>query len=289
MVISSRKSHHSKPAASAFIAIYAAKLVMITIIPDPNLTTSLICPPHPFWVGSQQSLTEPNLVWCQYDITYYQPTLFSQYGVDFPLSIAQASRKRQAEYLASRWLAKRLLTEFGIANFQLKNAKDRSPIWPTGISGSLSHHVSSIFMVISTEPSLVGCDIEFWLTSKVATEIAELIANQQEIAICQAAGLDFARSVSLLFSVKEALYKALARTLPEMLDFRAVELNNVDPRLQQVQLILLEQTQREISLNYPCFTLYYNYDNQQCFCWTQLALNGFNLLDEKSYCNDKHQ
>jgi len=68
---------------------------------------------------------------------------------DDPLHPAEASRlprmseKRRVEFVLGRACARRALARLGIHDFALRNDADRTPIWPEGVVGSLTHGVTA--------------------------------------------------------------------------------------------------------------------------------------------------
>ena len=70
-------------------------------------------------------------------------------------SIVDAVPKRRREFATARALAREGLERFfGLHDFNLLNDKDRAPIWPQGIAGSLSH--SSTRAWVDALPMVVG-------------------------------------------------------------------------------------------------------------------------------------
>jgi 4'-phosphopantetheinyl transferase EntD len=53
-------------------------------------------------------------------------------------AIARAVASRRAQYAATRALARGLLRDLGWPDAALLNRRDRSPIWPSGVVGSIT-------------------------------------------------------------------------------------------------------------------------------------------------------
>src|SRR5882757_7343847 len=53
--------------------------------------------------------------------------------------LGRAVASRREQFAAGRACARRGLFELGIVNFPLAVAEDRRPIWPEGITGSITH------------------------------------------------------------------------------------------------------------------------------------------------------
>ncbi|MEW9905918.1 MAG: hypothetical protein AB2990_00800 [Candidatus Symbiodolus clandestinus] len=54
--------------------------------------------------------------------------------------IGTAVPKRQAEYLAGRYLSRLLFTEQGLNLIQIPSGAHRQPLWPIGWLGSIKPH-----------------------------------------------------------------------------------------------------------------------------------------------------
>ena len=127
--------------------------------------------------------------------------------------IARAVSKRRREFSMGRLLARELLAEWGIAGFTLLPDEDRCPIWPKGITGSVSHCETLCGVVVASSDSVrsVGLDVE----SDTALEgkLVERICRPEELE--GLAPQERASQAKILFSIKEAVYKCqfpLSRT-----------------------------------------------------------------------------
>lgn len=122
---------------------------------------------------------------------------------------ARMRDKRLKEYATGRALAREGLARFfGVRGFDLVNAEDRSPIWPEGIAGSLSHCDTRAWVALAPRAlGTIGIDgehraglkPELWRHTMLDEEIAALEALDGSIREVHALAL---------FSAKEALYKA---------------------------------------------------------------------------------
>ncbi|MGE1076349.1 hypothetical protein ACQJ22_27905, partial [Pseudomonas fragariae (ex Marin et al. 2024)] len=75
----------------------------------------------------------------QYHLPFYRMALFDRLDVAMPKLLAEAVPKRQAEFLAGRFLGQAALTLFGHDPQPIGIGNRREPVWPSGISGSISH------------------------------------------------------------------------------------------------------------------------------------------------------
>ena len=161
-----------------------------------------------------------------FSVTAYQPTDFCKLGCDFPHSLQNAVTKRQAEYLAGRYLSQLTMQQSGLFSPtppQLGVAAMRSPDWPQAVIGSISHHLQSVCVALLTQPlainSFVGLDTELWLKSQQASEIASSIHQADEHQILLDSGFTSSQATTLIFSAKEALFKAICPFVGEYFGF----------------------------------------------------------------------
>lgn len=139
-----------------------------------------------------------------------------------PDRIARAAPRRRAEWLAGRRCASealQLLTGQGACPGM---APDRSPLWPDGTLGSISHS-GDVAVAIAARAGAcrgIGIDIERVMAEPEAGEIAVQAMTAQER--CRFEGDAF--SVTLAFSAKESLFKALYPLLRRPMSFQLSEL-----------------------------------------------------------------
>uniref|UniRef100_A0A486XU86 Enterobactin synthase component D n=1 Tax=Rheinheimera sp. BAL341 TaxID=1708203 RepID=A0A486XU86_9GAMM len=167
-----------------------------------------------------------------FSLETYQQTDFTDLMLDFPASLEFSVVKRQAEYLAGRYLGRLAMQQSGLFNHtppQIGIGLLRAPTWPKVVTGSITHHEYSACAVVLTQPlainNFVGVDIELWLSSQQASEIAESIHNPDELHVLVKAGFSNAQATTLIFSAKEALFKAICPFVGEYFSFDAAELH----------------------------------------------------------------
>ena len=122
--------------------------------------------------------------------------------VELPSHVAASVRKRKSEYYAGRLAAGDALSSFNLDR-HVGTAKDRSPIWPDGGMGSITHNDRVAAAVVSNSTN-IGIDIENILTEKVAKDIIDMVANRNEVNILP---FNENESVTIIFSSKESIFK----------------------------------------------------------------------------------
>ena len=109
---------------------------------------------------------------------------------------------------------------------------DGCPIWPEGLVGSISH--TDAFATAAVAPAGVarglGVDVEPPMSREAADEVARLVASEAETRrVAQAAGLNRLESLTVIFSAKESLFKALYPPSRRHFDFLDCEVIRIDP------------------------------------------------------------
>lgn len=165
-------------------------------------------------------------VQARYNLSAFHPSMFTTLSISKPEALSRAVHKRQGEFLAGRVLAQTALGLLGHQNVSVAIGKHRAPIWPSGLSGSISHSEGRcVCVIVPDERAVVGIDIE-----KIASgDSFEAIFRQtldprERDIIAGQTGFDVNVLASLVFSAKETLFKALYPIVGEYFDFDAAQL-----------------------------------------------------------------
>lgn len=121
---------------------------------------------------------------------------------------------RLGEYRTGRACARRAMAERGRPNAVVPRNHDRSPCWPAGIAGSISHCAGLVAAVVTetTRAAALGLDIETW--AALPADVEEAIRASGDIPCALVA-----HPSMLLFCAKEALYKCYYPVVGRFLDF----------------------------------------------------------------------
>ncbi len=178
----------------------------------------------------------------EFNITEYHDIFFTDENILFPDNIQRAVTKRKAEYFAGRYLAKQAFAQHGIKAFDLRSDPRRCPLWPNGLVGSISHTKNIAICAIAeqTRINALGIDLEFWIKKQSENLIKSTVINPQEEQLLKGSGLVFNQALTLIFSAKESLFKALYPQVGCYFDFSAALLTNIDKKQQKVELMLCE-------------------------------------------------
>ncbi|AZE85331.1 4'-phosphopantetheinyl transferase entD [Pseudomonas orientalis] len=148
----------------------------------------------------------------RFDPALLNPADFQRCAVPPPASIQRSVAKRQAEFLAGRLCAREALRRLDNLDCVPAIGEDRAPIWPGPISGSITHSTGHAAAIVGHKAQWrgLGMDLENLLTLERAERLAGEILTADEVQ--RMASLPRERTallVTLTFSVKESLFKAL--------------------------------------------------------------------------------
>ena len=145
----------------------------------------------------------------------------------FAQTSAHNATKRQREFAAGRACAAMLLKRWDVVQ-EVGVANDRSPIWPDGFVGSISHSDNWVWSAVtkSEQNKSIGIDTEIVVSTDTREMLNEDIVTQQELAILQPLGLSPEVLFTLAFSAKEAFYKCWYPITREFFEFKQVAIQS---------------------------------------------------------------
>lgn len=153
----------------------------------------------------------------------------SQLFAEERAAIECAVTKRQAEFSAGRTVARDALQQLGQAPVAIPVRPDRSPVWPRGFTGSISHCRTAVIAVAARLSEQIGCiGIDVEEADALDRELWDSICTQKELAWVQSQ-TDAGRWAKVIFSIKEAVYKAQYPVTERLLAFQEVEITSFDP------------------------------------------------------------
>ncbi|WP_409261101.1 4'-phosphopantetheinyl transferase [Pseudomonas putida] len=149
------------------------------------------------------------LVSCAFDPARLDADDFQRAGIVPSASLQRSVAKRQAEYLAGRVCARAALQRLDGRDYVPGTHEDRSPIWPPGIHGSITHGKGWAAAVVATDGACrsLGLDQEALLDDARAERLMGEILTPAERERLDRSQLGL--TVTLTFSLKESLFKAL--------------------------------------------------------------------------------
>ncbi|MDQ3001049.1 MAG: 4'-phosphopantetheinyl transferase superfamily protein [Fibrobacterota bacterium] len=121
---------------------------------------------------------------------------------------AASGEKRKAEFLTGRTYARRALGLLGAVAPPLLSHADRSPIWPEGVAGCITHtrEYCAVAVAKSTAFRSLGIDIEN--PGRISDAIGlKIFTDPEREALAAGPVLSLQERKSALFCAKEAFYK----------------------------------------------------------------------------------
>ncbi|VEA66607.1 phosphopantetheinyltransferase component of enterobactin synthase multienzyme complex [Serratia plymuthica] len=200
----------------------------------------------PFLNTSQRVVPPPFrhlVLWYNaFDFRYFDKSLFLDFGVECPVLLTRAVPKRKAEYFAGRLAARCALQFLGCKTLALPMGEHRLPQWPSGYRGSISHTRALAVSAVCQHDhyQAVGIDTETVFTAAQCTKLTSAIVSEAEWNDLILGGCALAQPqlVTLIFSAKEALYKALYPHTLLFQDFSAAKLTWICEKSAQFQIEL---------------------------------------------------
>jgi 4'-phosphopantetheinyl transferase EntD len=133
------------------------------------------------------------------------------------------------EFAAGRLCARRALASFGRAGSALTINPDRTPRWPVGIVGSISHTTGFCGAVVAEEAALRTLGLDAEILGRVTDDTWPVVftdGERERLASRDALGAR--RLATIAFSAKEAFYKLQFPLTKSWIDFADVEIDVVE-------------------------------------------------------------
>lgn len=173
------------------------------------------------------------------------------YENEFSL-VQNAVPKRRREFAAGRTCARRALMRIGWPSQPILQGPARNPLWPPSVVGSITHCDNYCAAAVALESNLIALGVDAELDAPLPNDVLELIARKQEIQ--QLSALQTKRNWGrVLFSAKEAVYKAWYPLTASWLDFKDVELSISERDERFEAIITIGKNQYSLITGRYCF------------------------------------
>lgn len=204
---------------------------------NPDLYHPACCSPLQDHWPLPQLLAGGQWLSCEFDPRRLQAADFQRAEIDQPKGAA----KRQTEFLAGRLCARQALQRLTGTPAVPAVGADRAPCWPAGVVGSISHGDGWAAALVGPQSAWrgLGIDIERLMSAARAQRLQTSILTPAELArLAQYPQEQQAWLLSLSFSLKESLFKALYPLVRQQFYFQDAELLSHDPAgFAQLQLL----------------------------------------------------
>ena len=138
--------------------------------------------------------------------------------------IHRVASKRGREFAMGRLCARRALAHFGIRNFPLLVGKDRAPLWPTGIIGSLSHTRGICAVAVARRNEVAGIGLDLEAAEDLKQSLFRVVFTQNETAALKnLPDRKAGQLAKIMFSAKESVFKCIHPLTGCFLNFQDCE------------------------------------------------------------------
>lgn len=140
---------------------------------------------------------------------------------------------------------------------------DRSPAWPSGIMGTISHNQYWVGAAVSNHKDVIGIGIDFEVMGRTRLELAKQIRTEHDIK--SHPKLSDEELLTIIFSCKESLYKALYPDVKKFFGFEEAALRELDLDNGVFTIDLLTQLSLKFGINsHQSFKGRIALDNRNC-------------------------
>jgi len=159
----------------------------------------------------------------------FNPQIFESNGILCPDRIAQSVPSRQLDFLLGRLCARMAVRRFyPECAAEIPIGSYGEPLFPFGLSGSISHTKGYVVAVCQRDyRGSVGLDVERIIKRAQTEKIGASFASATEIDYPGWGDTPQSTRYTLVFSAKEAAYKALFPWVRRVLDFHDVRVSRV--------------------------------------------------------------
>lgn len=154
--------------------------------------------------------------------------------------------ERKNEFLLGRLCASLAYSEvFNQKLTHLPVYKDRAPVWPLNAVGSISHNKRWVGAAVAKSSELLGVGIDFEIKGRTKLELAGHIRSEGDLP--GHPELTEEELLTLIFSCKESLYKALYPKVLRFFGFQDAAVRAIDTQKGLFTIELLTELSNEFS------------------------------------------
>jgi enterobactin synthetase component D / holo-[acyl-carrier protein] synthase len=153
---------------------------------------------------------------------------FEILGILPPENLNRMVDKRRSEFLAGRYCAQKTLIDAGSRNTQVRVGSNNTPYWPFGFVGSLTHcaGLSIAYASKRSDYKNIGVDVEKIMSRDFAQKVSKLVFPEDEKV--HDWPLSYESLLTIVFSAKEAVFKAIYHDVGYVFGFDKVKLIKVE-------------------------------------------------------------
>ncbi|MGY2973527.1 enterobactin synthetase component D [Pantoea sp. PA1] len=190
------------------------------------------------YIGVSDEISDISVCLVEFDCSAYRDSLYTELFIQLPKALKSSSYIRKADFLSGRYAASKILHPLGCKD-NIPIGIDRAPIWPQGWRGSISHSQNWAIVVLTSSKNdfYLGVDIEA-IRPVAIREITSFFTNASEQNLLKKCEIEYETALTIAFSAKESLYKALYPMVRCFLGFEAARLTEIDTCKGRFKLML---------------------------------------------------
>lgn len=143
-------------------------------------------------------------------------------------AVHRAVASRQREHATGRVFARTAIAALGLVPAPLLTGPAREPVWPAGVVGAISHSRSLAWAAAARQDAgMMGLGVDLEQFGRLQPSLYDRLFTRDEVGFIEATDVE---SATLLFSAKEAIYKAVFPLAGRFIGFQEVELTINAPR-----------------------------------------------------------
>jgi len=136
--------------------------------------------------------------------------------------VSRAVPKRQREFSTGRKLARLAMSYLDLPRDVIGRDPQRRPVWPEGMVGSITHADDIAIAGVARDTCVVGFGIDLEEADRISENLYNKLLTDNEIELSKQAD---DRLPALIFSAKEAGYKAINPIVGKFIGFHEAEVD----------------------------------------------------------------
>lgn len=143
-------------------------------------------------------------------------------------SLRSQRETRLQEFTLGRLCARKALARLGIRGHPIGIGKNREPLWPHGITGSISHCGNYCIVAVSSDERIASVGVDIERHEHLQKDITDMVCTTNEKRwLATPSPCIPACAETLIFSAKESVYKCLFPITKTFLEFSDLEITLV--------------------------------------------------------------
>ncbi len=144
---------------------------------------------------------------------------------DEVFAVEHVTAARAREFGAGRAAARIAMELLGHPPRPILQGEDRAPIWPAGLTGSITHTARDALAVVTDDPAIRALGLDMEPATPLEPDLWRAVCTQDDLLWLAGLGpSQRGHFAKLIFCAKEAFYKAQYQISGTLIDFLDVDL-----------------------------------------------------------------